>query len=240
MDIVPKESSDSFKNCSFFLFIFLVFIVIITLGGVTLIFIFIVVNKPQKPKFSVETLRVESFDVIMSNCSSSNSILLVSSVVSLILNAQNPNKLIGIKYSPSRLHLCLEGIPVGVIRVPGFNQPAESNNVNVAARVLIHSLNVSQIVSGDQSKDDDEYRNNSNIVRIQLSGDVPLRLQLFRIITMIKIKVFLKCDINVDYRELTFMNEVHTIRSISQNYNASASVDHSNSTFNNCDIAIYI
>ncbi|KAK1578050.1 hypothetical protein Q3G72_027137 [Acer saccharum] len=216
---------------------------IITLGGVTLISIFIVVNKPQKPKFSVETLRVESFDVIMiGNCSSNyNSTLLVSSVVSLILNAQNPNKLIGIKYSPSRLHLCLEGIPVGVIRVPGFNQPAESNNVYVATRVLIHSLNVSRIVSGDLSKDaDDDYRNNNNIVRMQLSGDVPLRLQLFRIITMIKIKVFLKCDINVDYRELTFMNEVHTITSISQNYNASTSVDHSNSTFNNCDIAIYI
>ncbi|KAL5755470.1 hypothetical protein ACOSP7_019898 [Xanthoceras sorbifolium] len=228
---VQKQSTYSLKSCSFFLFIFLVLIVI-TLGGVTLIIIFIV--KPQKPKFSVENLRVESFDVSSRNYSSTNPTLFVSSVVSLVLNAQNPNKL-GIKYSPSRLHLCLEGLPVGVIRVPGFNQPAESNNVNVATRVLIYSLNVTRIVSGDLSKDD--YRKN-NVVRMELSGDVPLSLQLFRI-TILKIKVYLKCDINVDYTELTFINEVNTIR-VSQIYKASFPVDQSKSSIDNCDIAIYI
>lgn len=168
----------SFMKCSFFLFIFLLFIIII-LGLAAVIVIFIV--KPQKPIFSLETLRVVSVDVN----AYSNSTLFVSSVISLVLNAQNPNKF-GIKFTPARLHVYIEELPVGVIRVPGFNQPARSHNVNVATRVLVHCLNVSQMMSGDQSQDE----STQNVAQIKLLGDITLHLQLLHI-TMPKIKVAL-------------------------------------------------
>lgn len=175
----PKTShAYSSKSCSLFLFILFLFVVSIVILATSIVF-FIV--KAQKPGFSVETLRVVSFDLN----TLSNSTLFVSSVVSLILNAQNPNKF-GIKISPARLHVYMDELPVGVIRVPGFNQPAHSKNINVATRVLIHCMNVNQVMSGDLSEDDSM----KNVVKVKLVGDIGVKLQLFHI-TMPKIKVAL-------------------------------------------------
>lgn len=186
---VPKQSSDRFcflelynacscKRCSFFLSIFLLFVVIIV-AVATLCVIFII--KPQKPIFSLESIKVVSFDIE----TSSGSTLFVSAVASLILNAQNPNKL-DIKYSPSWLHLYFEGLPVGLLRVSGFSQPAHSNNTDVLIGALIHCLNISNIISGRLWQDKPTY----NDVPMRLLGDISLRLQLFHL-TMPKIKVAL-------------------------------------------------
>ncbi|KAJ0008433.1 hypothetical protein Pint_29340 [Pistacia integerrima] len=233
---VPKQSSDRFcflelyhacscKSCSFFVSIFLLFIVIIV-GVATLCVIFVI--KPQKPIFSLESLKVVSFDLK----TSSNSTLFVSSVAILILNAQNPNKL-GIKYSPSWLHLYFEGLPVGLIGVPGFNQPAHSNNTDVVMGALIHCLNITDIISGRLSQDKSTY----NVLPMRLLGDISVQLQLFHL-TMPKIKVSLDCDINLDYSKISFVNEINTIR-LAQNYTASFPAD-SKSFFNKCNMAIYI
>lgn len=222
----PKTShAYSFKSCSLFIFILFLFVVSIVIL-VTSIVIFIV--KAQKPDFSVETLRVVSFDLN----TLSNSTLFVSSVVSLILNAQNPNKF-GIKISPARLHFYMDELPVGVIRVPGFNQPAHSKNINVPTRVLIHCMNVNQVMSGDLSEDDSM----KNVVKVKLVGDIGVKLQLFHI-TMPKIKVLLECYSNIDNKQLVFISEIHTARA-ARIHNTSLPIN-SKSLFNKCDTAVYI
>lgn len=129
----------SLKKSCFFLFVFVI-ILITAMGTITLMVIFVL--KPQKPIFSPRTVSLDSYKLDVY----SNSTLFVSSVVSLSLNAQNPNK-IGIKYSRTRMHIFSEDIIIGRIRVPEFYQPAHSTNVSVPTRVLFHCVNIIQILS---------------------------------------------------------------------------------------------
>ncbi|KAK1358557.1 hypothetical protein POM88_051813 [Heracleum sosnowskyi] len=117
----------SLKKSCFFLFL-IVIILITAMGTLTLMVIFVV--KPQKPIFSLQTVSLDSYKLDVY----SNSTLYVSSVVSLSLNAQNPNK-IGMKYSRSRMHIFSEDIIIGSIRVPEFYQPAHSTNIRILGDV---------------------------------------------------------------------------------------------------------
>ncbi|XP_065869344.1 uncharacterized protein [Euphorbia lathyris] len=174
----------SLKTCCFFSFILLL-LILISIG------ILIFILKPQQPKFSLSTIKVNSYKLSVS----SNSSLLVSSVVSLILTAQNHNK-IGIKYSPSWFYLYYHGIQVGVVKIPGFYQPPHSENVAVTAQISLHSLNVSKIISDDLSLI-------SKGIPMKVLGDVAVQV-IFIHITSPKIKVALECDINVNYKDLPF------------------------------------
>lgn len=173
---LEPHNAYSFKTCCFFVIIFLSFIVI-AIGIVILLVIFVL--RPQEPRFSLQTIKVDSYKLFVN----SNSTLLVSSVASLILNAQNHNK-IGIKYSPSLLHLYHGGIPIGLIRVPGFYQPAYSDNVNVTTQISLPCVNVTQIFSEGLSQD----KARRNIVQMKILGDIRLQLLLSHL-TLPKIKV---------------------------------------------------
>lgn len=72
--------------------------------------------------------------------------MLVSSVISLTLDAENHNKF-GIGFSSSRFLVYHEGLRIGIIRVPWFFQPPHSENVSVASRILLHCANLSKIVA---------------------------------------------------------------------------------------------
>lgn len=161
----------SLKKSCFFLFVFVI-IFITAMGTLTLMVIFVL--KPQSPIFSLRTVSLDSYilDVY------TNSTLSVSSVVSLSLNAQNPNK-IGIKYSRSRMHIFSEDTIIGLIRVPEFYQPAHSTNVSVPTRVLFHCVNMSRVLSGVSSH---------TIAKIRIIGDIKARIQVFHI-TLPKVKV---------------------------------------------------
>jgi hypothetical protein len=108
---------------------------------------------------------------------------LISSVVSLLLNAQNHNK-VGIKYSPSRLHIFHQGIPIGLIRVPQFYQPAHSDNVGLTAQISLPRLNVTRIFDQGVSKE----KARKNVLQMKILGDARLHLLLSRL-TLPKIKV---------------------------------------------------
>lgn len=177
----------SFKRVCFFLLVFAI-TVIAALGTVALMVIFVL--KPQKPIFSVQTLNLDSYKLDVY----SNSTLFVSSVVSLSLNAQNPNK-VGIRYSRSRLRILNEGLVIGLIRVPEFFQPPHSTNVSVPTRVLFQCVNVSQILSSvsfSSQDDDDDNDSTHSIAKMRISGDVKAYVRLFHI-TLPKVKVRTIC-----------------------------------------------
>ncbi|CAK7356457.1 unnamed protein product [Dovyalis caffra] len=169
---------------------------VIAIGVAALVVIFIL--KPQEPRFSLEKIKVNSYKL----SAYSNSTLFISSVVSLILNAQNHNK-VGIKYSPSSLHIFHQGIPIGLIRVPQFYQAAHSDNVGITTQISLPRLNVTQIFDQGVSKE----KAMKNVVQMKVLGDVRLHLQLSHL-TLPKIKVALECDIDFNYREFAFRDEL--------------------------------
>ncbi|XP_028064305.1 uncharacterized protein LOC114267466 [Camellia sinensis] len=216
----------SFKRCCFFVFIFL-FFTAATLGAITLIIFFVL--KPREPVFSLQTIKLDAYKLD----TNSNSMLFVSSVISLTLNAQNPNK-VGIKYSRSRLHVLHEGLPIGEIKVPNFYQPAHSTNVSVRARVLFQCVNVSELIYGDSSEDDTM----KGIVKMKLVGDIAAHVQVLHI-TLPKFKVALECDIGIDYKNSTFRNELLAVRDFEEHFASLISSD--SETFSkNCSLAFYL
>ncbi|KAL4279518.1 hypothetical protein GQ457_03G040480 [Hibiscus cannabinus] len=221
----PLKRDRFLRRCCFFLSVYLLIIVsTVGLGGLMVVFVL----KPQKPVFSVQTVTLDAYQLNVY----SNSTLFVSAVASLVLNASNPNKT-GLRYSPSRLQLYSEGLPMAVIRVPGFFQPAHSNNISLTTRVLIPLVNVSQILGGAWLQD----RQGQNIVPMKLSGDIRVSLH-FSHFTLPKIKAALDCDINFEFRELAFLNEVY-INKTAKDLLASFS-NGSKSFLKKCALAIYI
>ncbi|KAM0956313.1 hypothetical protein ACFX2A_025105 [Malus domestica] len=219
----------SFKRSCFFLLLYFL-LAVVFLGVVVLVVIFHL--KPQKPVFSLQNLSLDSYKLN----AYSGSTLFLSSVITLSLNASNPNKF-GIWYSPSRLEtLSLhDGLPIGTIRIPGFLQPAYSSNVSFETRILFPCVNVSQIVAEASLQDGSR----KNMFQIKIVGDVGAHLLVFHII-LLKIKIALECDLNIDYKELTMKNEVYTIGGI-KNHIASFPTDtNANTFFINCSLALYI
>lgn len=211
------------KRSCFFLLLFLL-LPVVFLGVATLIIIFLM--KPQKPIFSLEDVSVDSYKLN----AYSGSTLFVSSVITLTLNAQNHNK-VGIWYSPSHLEALYDGLPIGTIRIPGFLQPAHSSNVSMQTRVLFPCVNASQIVAEASLQEDSR----KNMFQMKIVGDVGAHLLVFHII-LLKIKVALECDINIDYRELTnkyeFYNTIEAFHASFPSYQKTL--------FMNCTLALYI
>ncbi|KAG2722527.1 hypothetical protein I3760_02G131500 [Carya illinoinensis] len=126
---------------------------------------------------------------------------------------------------PSRLSVYHEGLPIGAIRVPGFFQPAHSNNVSVRTRVLFHCVNLSQIVAG------------KDIIEMNILGDVRAQLWVFHM-TLLRMKVALDCDIDIDYKELALKDEVEAKRVV-QNHHFASFPTNSKFIFRKCALALY-
>lgn len=168
----------SFKRSCFFLFLFFLFSIGI-LGIASLIIIFII--KPQKPVFSLKTMRLDLYKLN----AQSGSTLFLSSVMTLTLDAQNHNK-VGISYRPSRLRVYSEGQPIGTIRVPGFLQPPHSSNVTVPTRILFNCLNVTHVLAAASMQAEPM----KNKIQMRILGDVKAHIWAFHA-TLLKIKVCL-------------------------------------------------
>ncbi|KAL9368741.1 hypothetical protein Peur_039940 [Populus x canadensis] len=219
------HNASSFKTCFLFLLFFFLFL-FVAIGIAALVVVFIL--KPKEPRFSLETIRVDSYKLN----AYSNSTLLISSVVSLLLNAQNHNK-VGIKYSPSRLHIFNQGIPIGLIRVPQFYQPAHSDNVGLTAQISLPRLNVTRIFDQGVSKE----KARKNVLQMKILGDARLHLLLSRL-TLPKIKVALECDIAFNYTEFSFKDELFSMKVV-RDLIASFPVK-SESISKKCKLAFYL
>ncbi|KAL2555181.1 uncharacterized protein Fot_08800 [Forsythia ovata] len=143
------------------------------------------------PIFSVQTVDIESYKIDVNNSDQS---IFVSTVSSLILKAENPNK-VGLSYGASRFHVLSQGLVVGLIRIPQFHQPPLSKNVSVEMRVLFECMNISQIMASADG----------NIFQIRISGDIRAQVGILNI-TFPKLKVALDCDLSISH--LSFRNQV--------------------------------
>ncbi|XP_048419958.1 uncharacterized protein LOC125468346 isoform X2 [Pyrus x bretschneideri] len=219
----------SFKRSCFFLLVFFL-LAVVFLGVIVLVVIFYL--KPQKPVFSLQNVSLDSYKLN----AYSGSTLFLSSVITLSLNATNPSK-VGIWYSPSGLEtLSLhDGLPIGTIRIPGFLQPAHSSNVSFETRVLFPCVNISQIVAEASLQDDSR----KNMFQMKIVGDVGAHLLAFHII-LLKIKIALECDLNIDYKELMMRNKVYTIGGIKNHIASFPTNTNANTFFINCSLALYI
>ncbi|KAI3455667.1 hypothetical protein Pfo_012330 [Paulownia fortunei] len=211
------------KTCLFLLF-FIFFVIFFF--GVPLLCVLLIL-KPQMPDFSLQTVNVESYKL---DLSSQN--LVVSSVFSLNLRAENPNK-IGLSYDPSRFHVLSQGLVVGLIRIPQFHQPPLSKNVSIQTLVLFESVNISDIMYKNSRKDD----SSKGVFDIRILGDVRAEVRIFHI-TLPKVKIALDCDINVSQSKFSVSNEVHSIR---WNHNPLISLPLNSQTVSKkCSLAILV
>ncbi|XP_031106855.1 uncharacterized protein LOC116011434 isoform X2 [Ipomoea triloba] len=201
----------SFKKFSLFLSLFLLAITL-TLGSTALILVFIL--KPHQPVFSLQAIRLDSY-----NLDVSNSTLFFSSVFSLTLIAGNPNKF-GVGYGPTVLHLLYQSEDIGMVIVHGFYQPAHSQNLTFETEALFHCVNVSEILSGIS-------RNSGNDpFQASIVGDVVAQLAL-------------ECNISID--QGSFMYSVEALHNMKAVKNHTISLPINWQSFSKeCSIAVYI
>ncbi|KGN45450.1 uncharacterized protein LOC101214000 [Cucumis sativus] len=174
------------RFCFFLLFLAIFSIIAIAIAALPVIFLL----KPREPIFSLHSVRLDWYNITIRSGSP-----ILSSVFTLTLNSQNPNKL-GIKYSPSRLLLIYdESAVIGTIRVPEVFQPARSGERIVRTRLLLHQLDV------------DLLETTREFVEMKIIGDVGVELFVLHM-KVIKMKVALKCDVDIDYRKLNFREEI--------------------------------
>ncbi|GFQ07579.1 hypothetical protein PHJA_002902000 [Phtheirospermum japonicum] len=212
------------KTC--LLFLLLLIFLIILIFGVPLLCI-ILILKPQMPDFSLKAVNVKSYKL---NIISEN--LLVSSFFSLNLIAENPNK-VGLSFDSSRFHVLSQGLVVGFIRIPEFHQPPLSKNISVETRVLVESVNVSEIMYRNSKKDG----SSNGVSGIKILGDVKAQVQIFRI-TLPKIKIALDCDINVNKSRFSINSEVYSMK---WNHNHMISLPFNSQTVSKkCSVAVVV
>ncbi|KAH6821851.1 hypothetical protein C2S53_008456 [Perilla frutescens var. hirtella] len=187
---IPFSSTKTLLFLLFFIFL-IIFIV-----GVPILCIFLIL-KPKMPGFSLERVDVESYKL---DLSSQN--LIVSSVFSLNLKADNPNK-VGLSFDSSRFYVLSQGLVVGLIRIPQFHQPPLSKNVSIQTSALFECVNVSEIMDRDLRKYESSSKGGVDDIRIL--GDVGARVRIFNV-TLPKIKVALDCGINVSQSKFSLTN----------------------------------
>nr|KAJ0209729.1 hypothetical protein LSAT_V11C400193380 [Lactuca sativa] len=174
-------------------------LLILISGFFSLIIIFIL--KPRRPIFSFETIDIYSYNFDVPDSSD----VLLSTVASVTLITQNPNK-IGIKYDFSKLQILDNGLVAGMIRIPEFYQPAGSHNLRVEIDILFRDLDVTSIMSGVEI----------NNFTIKVLGDIGVHLHVMKI-ELPKIKVGLDCDVAVDGRYLISRNKISSLKAV-KNY----------------------
>lgn len=154
----------------FLLLFFLVLFSIIAIAIAALPVILLL--KPREPIFALQSFRLDWYNISVKSGGSP----FLSSVFTLDLTSQNPNK-IGIKYSPSRLLVIDDGDAViGTIRVPEVFQPARSDDRSVRTRVLLHRFDV------------DLFDTAREFVEMKIIGDVGVELFVLHVAVM-KMKV---------------------------------------------------
>ncbi|KAL3528548.1 hypothetical protein ACH5RR_007870 [Cinchona calisaya] len=216
----------SFKKSCFFFLTFILLIVLVL--GLLALIIFLIL-KPQKPFFSIQTAKIESYKL-----DDDTKDLFVSSVVSLTIIAANPNR-VGISYSTTRLRVLQNGLVIGMIRIPRFHQPPQSKNISLQAQVMFECVNVSDLTSG---KSVQENSRNGNSFQMRILGDIRAQVRIHRA-TLPKLRIALDCDIMIDQKHLAFNYEMNSMKDI-KNANMISLPTVSKLFSNKCSLGIYV
>ncbi|KAI9102933.1 hypothetical protein K1719_023372 [Acacia pycnantha] len=141
--------------------------------------------------------------------------LMLSSVLSLTLNAENHNKF-GLGFSPARFHVYHQDFPIGTIRIPRFFQPPHRDDVVVRCRVLLECVNVSKILA-EASKSTTGYdESKGNVSEMKILGDAKAHLWFLHL-NFLTIKLAMDCDMNFNLKDIistSSKNEVHSTKMI--------------------------
>ncbi|XP_016499933.1 uncharacterized protein LOC107818432 isoform X1 [Nicotiana tabacum] len=221
----------SFKKCCFFLFSFIFLIALVVVVIPSIIFLSL---KPQKPVFSIQTLKVQSYKLDVLNNSGSGG-LLFSSVISLTLVAQNPNK-VGLRYRSTRFHVFNEGVVIGMIQVPAFYQPPCSNNLTLETRVIFYCVNVTQILSNISLQ---QKSSTKSVTLASILGDVAAQVKLLNV-NLPKVKLAVECAINIDQNYIKLSNQVVYSVKAAKYSTLSLPMNIKGTFSNKCSASIYI
>jgi hypothetical protein len=121
---------------------------------------FVLVLKPSKPGFVLQSAALQSFHVDHGSSSGGGEGggggggglgVFLSMSVALVFSASNPNK-VSIVYSPTVLGCSYKGELLGLAHVPSFTQPPHSHTV-VTAVITVSRLNVAPSSSLDLLND---------------------------------------------------------------------------------------
>ncbi|XP_015162294.1 uncharacterized protein [Solanum tuberosum] len=191
------------------------------------------VLKPQNPNFTLQKLKVQSYNL---NVSNSGSDPLFSSVISLTLLAQNPNK-VGIRYKPTRFHVFNEGVVIGMIQVPAFYQPPRSNNLTLETRAIFYCVNVTQILSNISLQ---QNSSTNSVTLASILGDVKAQVKLFNV-NLPKVKLAVECAINIDQNYIKLSNQMVYSLKAGKSNTISLPMNNIRGSFSNkCSASIYI
>lgn len=160
--------------------VFLVIGILIT----AIALVIVLVLKPKKPEFSLNSAKVESLMIEKPP----NMPPSLAMNISIIFRASNPNK-VGIKYSASKFYVFYNGgMPIGVVYVAAFYQPSHSNTTFTAQ--VVTKLNSLQSPAMDLLKDATVNRR----LKMRITGDVGVQVRFLQINSP-KIQLAVDCQI---------------------------------------------
>ncbi|KAH7425155.1 hypothetical protein KP509_11G042200 [Ceratopteris richardii] len=180
-----NESAPSHGLCNCCCCISLSLLLLIMLAiGIALLFILVL--KPEKPEFNLESVSIQNFKVEKEFQGPSLAVFL-SMNIALIFSAKNPNK-VAIYYSPTQFDCVYKEAILGVAKVPSFHQAAHSNSALTAVLIVEH-VNVLQSASLDLLND----ATFNDRVALTIKGPVEARVKVLGVSTP-------KVEVNVDCR----------------------------------------
>ncbi|KAH7300895.1 hypothetical protein KP509_23G002700 [Ceratopteris richardii] len=199
LDMPPSyredEPSQSLCNCCCCVSLSLLFFLLIAIG---IALLFILVVKPRKPEFNLESVSVQNFQIEREFQGHSLGVFL-SMHITLIFSASNPNK-VSIDYSPTQFTCVYRDAILGVAKVPSFHQAAHSHSA-LTAVVTVEHVNVAQSLSLDLLHD----VTSNNRVGFIINGPVEARVKVLGISSP-KVEVNVNCRLVVQPHEKQIAN----------------------------------
>lgn len=169
---------------------------------------FILVMKPTRPEFDLQSATIENFQVDSQIVGASNVAVYLSMNIVLIFSASNPNK-VGIEYEATQFNCLYKTTLLGVANVPPFTQPAHSH-ITLRAVVVVDRLNVLQAASADLLRD---ATLNDKVV-LTINGPIDARVRVLGIKSP-KVQVYVNCQIAVRPQERQVESKVCNVGQVS-------------------------
>ncbi|KAI5079391.1 hypothetical protein GOP47_0004870 [Adiantum capillus-veneris] len=178
-------------NCCCCISLSLLFLLLIAIG---IALFFILVLKPTKPEFVLESASIQDFKVDREVQGLTNFAIYLSMNIALVFSASNPNK-VAINYSPTEFNCVYKDAILGVAKVPSFHQAAHSHSALTAVLVVDH-VNILQASSVDLLND----ATVNDRVALTINGPVKARIKVLGINSP-KVEVNVNCRLVIHPQE---------------------------------------
>lgn len=178
-------------NCCCCLSLSLLLLLLVAIG---IALFFILVLKPTKPEFVLQSVSVQNFKVERELQGFTNFAVYLSMNIALIFSASNPNK-VAINYSPTEFNCVYKDAVLGAAKVPSFHQAAHSHST-LTAVLVVDNVNVLQSSSVDLLND----ATLNDKVAVTVNGPVRARVKVLGINSP-KVEVNVNCRLVIRPQE---------------------------------------